>query len=104
MGASFYHFWLCERTDLFPLPGTAAAPYLATGGNIAHYLLPMPTGSAAYPDAADTTGRALTGERQLLTLFTRSGQITTNSIESFDAKNPSLPFFNAQQGGTGDTR
>jgi prepilin-type N-terminal cleavage/methylation domain-containing protein len=103
MGSTFYHFWLAERADLFdPLPLTGVP-----------YLLPMPAGSALYPkNPPDNTGRALTGDRRLLSLNTRTGQIVTNSIEipvtpgdsGFDGTNPSRPFLGAQQGLTGDSR
>jgi hypothetical protein len=46
----------------------------------------------------------LKGERLLMTLFTRTGQLVTNSIETFDGLNPSLPFLLPQQGIRGDTR
>jgi prepilin-type N-terminal cleavage/methylation domain-containing protein len=95
MGSTFYHFWLAERADLFdPLP-QANVPYL----------VPMVPGSANYPNTNDKNpARALTGERRLLTLNARTGQILTNSIEVFDGTNPSLPFLGAQQGTTGDLR
>ena len=40
----------------------------------------------------------LTGERRLVTLFTRSGLIVTNSIEIFDANDTNRPFYDAQAG------
>jgi hypothetical protein len=98
LGASFYHFWLSERADLFP-------PVMqGSGTTLVPYLLPMPANMPGYPNASDTRGLVLSGERRLLTLFTRTGQISTNAIEVFDGTAPSLPFINAQQGGTGDTR
>jgi hypothetical protein len=98
MGSSFYHFWLSERTDLFP------PAYQKGGGTLAPYLLPMPAGTPNYPSVADSSGRQLTGEWRLLTLFTRTGQLSTNAIGSFDGTAPSLPFLSAQQGGTGDIK
>lgn len=100
MDSAFYHFWLAERGDLFdPLaqPGTPSG---------VPYLLPMISGAPHYPDANDTSQRFLKGERRLLTLYTRTGQIITNQLEdsSFNGSNPSLPFLMPQQGVTGDTR
>ncbi|MGO9597593.1 MAG: Tfp pilus assembly protein FimT/FimU [Isosphaeraceae bacterium] len=102
MGSSFYHFWLAERGDLFDPLDQAHVPYL----------LPMLTGAANFPfrnppnAGNDTSLRYLKGERRLITLYTRSGQMVTNQLEdsSFDGNNPSLPFLLPQQGVTGDTR
>jgi prepilin-type N-terminal cleavage/methylation domain-containing protein len=102
MDSSFYHFWLAERTDLFDpaMKAPAGVPYL----------LPMvagspPLGGTPYPNVNDTLGtRALKGERRLMTLFTRTGAINTNQVETFDGTNPSLPFLLPQQGVRGDTR
>ncbi len=97
MASSFYHFWLSERGDLFD-------PHAQTG---VPYLLPMVAGAANYPSASDLLGtRALSGERRLVTLYTRTGQIITNQVENtnFNGTNPSLPFLLPQQGVRGDTR
>jgi len=97
MSAAFYQFWLAERGDLFdPLP-QANVPYL----------LPMiSVPGNHYPNASDTSLRYLKGERRLITLYTRTGQMMTNQLEdsSFDGNNPSLPFLLPQQGVRGDTR
>ncbi len=100
MNAAFYHFWLAERGDLFdPLPQPNVP-----------YLLPMLAGSPHYPAAGDlfSTGtsstRVLTGERRLMTLYTRTGQLVTNQIEAFDGANTNYPFQLPQQGLRGDTR
>jgi len=102
MNAAFYHFWLAERGDLFdpPNPPTAGVPYL----------LPMVRGitypgGTPYPNPSDPFGtRALTGERRLMTLYTRTGQLVTNQVETFNGANPSYPFLAPQQGIRGDTR
>ena len=39
-----------------------------------------------------------------MTLYTRTGQLITNQVETFDGNNPSLPFLAPQQGIRGDTR
>ncbi|HKM52652.1 MAG TPA: prepilin-type N-terminal cleavage/methylation domain-containing protein [Isosphaeraceae bacterium] len=103
MNSAFYHFWLAERGDLFDPAANPGVPYL----------LPMVPGSAyqtAYPNANDPLGtRALTGERRLMTLYTRTGQLITNQVETFDASlppnpGPNYPFLAPQQGIRGDTR
>ncbi len=108
MNSAFYHFWLAERGDLFdpPNPPTAGVPYL----------LPMVPGSTysggtPYPLPIDPLGtRALKGERRLMTLYTRTGQLVTNQVETFDATpippgpGPNFPFLAPQQGIRGDTR
>ncbi len=106
MDSAFYHFWLAERGDLFDPVASAHVPYL----------LPMVPGSTfaggtPYPNANDPNGtRVLKGERRLMTLFTRTGQLVTNQVESFDATpippgpGPNYPFLLPQQGIRGDTR
>jgi prepilin-type N-terminal cleavage/methylation domain-containing protein len=95
----FYHFWIAEREDVFNLPKPAIVGV--------PYFLPMPAKTPGYPHAGDTTGRVLKGDRRLVTLFTKTGQIITNTIEQFDGYDStdtrfrggvSLPFFDAQQG------
>ncbi len=90
----FFHFWITDRTDILePLDS----------GNTSPYRLPMPSGTNGYPNAADATNRFLKGERRLVTVFTKSGLITSDTIENFDASgatavNAMHPFFDAQQG------
>ena len=90
MGSSFYHFWLAERGDLYDPVATPGVAYL------------LPQVQNADTPAGET--RFLKGERRLLTLFTRTGAINTNHVETFDGNNPSLPFLAPQQGIRGDTR
>jgi len=95
MASAFYHFWLAERADLAePSASGAAAP-----------LLPVPRGSAPMLFG----GRELSGEYRLVTLFARTGHLTTNENPTFDnpsaptngaSYNPNLPFLPAQQGAT----
>jgi prepilin-type N-terminal cleavage/methylation domain-containing protein len=120
--APFYHFWLTEREDVFaPLFGTVNASIQIPNSNTRYqvvgvptanpsynsnpplrYLLPMPNdGTNGYspPTAAGVANTAyLNGDRRLVTLFTRTGQITTNVIESFDVNNTELPFIAPQFG------
>lgn len=111
MSASFYHFWLSERQDVHelsdvwglmnnptPPPNQIPAPNPNTGLT---FRLPMPQDAyTAYVSAGNTwtvsPPVALTGERMMVTLFSRTGQVTTNSIEFFDAKNVDTPFLDSQ--------
>ena len=100
LGSAFLHFWLAERSDLAaPSPTVTAAPYL-----------PLPQGLAP----TRFNGLELKGENRLVTLFARTGQVTTNENPPFDtpvvtttgtasttAYNPNLPFQGAQQGVSG---
>ncbi len=90
MGSSFYHFWLAERGDLYDPVATPGVAYL------------LPQVQNVDTPAGET--RFLKGERRLVTLFTRTGAINTNQVETFDGNNPSLPFLLPQQGVRGDTR
>jgi len=113
MNSAFYHFWLAERGDLFDPVANTGIPYL----------LPMVPGSTyaggtpypyTNPPVNDPLGtRALKGERRLMTLYTRTGQLVTNQVETFDATplppvgqgpGPNYPFLAPQQGIRGDTR
>jgi prepilin-type N-terminal cleavage/methylation domain-containing protein len=103
LGSAFLHFWLAERADLAaPSTSVTAAPYL-----------PLPQGLAA----TRFNGLELKGEYRLVTVFTRTGQITTNENPPFDQPaattttttttgsatvyNPNRPFQGAQQGLSG---
>jgi prepilin-type N-terminal cleavage/methylation domain-containing protein len=84
----FYHFWLGEREDV-------ADGHLIPG---VPYLLPMPASTPFYPSQNDPNPRLLKGERRLITIFTKTGQVTTNSIDTFNGLNPALPFIDPQSG------
>ena len=95
----FYHFWITEREGVVaPLwdPASVTLPY-APAPNPAYgtqyFLLPMPQGT---PNYANTS--YLKGERRLVTLFTKTGQIVANSIELFDGNDTSTPFYAPQSG------
>ncbi len=119
----FYHFWVAEREDVFdPLfqsgdaRGTAGvnnlgAPHANTNYNGSpprRYLLPMPRNTAAY-DVADPNasnwqgfdnpnGPFLKGDRRLVTLYVRTGQVVTNAIETFHGLDVNTPYYQAQFG------
>ncbi len=103
----FYHFWLTEREGVVsPLWGEqtvvnaskstltlpALNPNYGAASNPQTYLLPMPKGTPNY------TSAPLTGERRLVTLFVKTGQIVTGSIESFNGNDTNAPFYDAQSG------
>jgi prepilin-type N-terminal cleavage/methylation domain-containing protein len=121
LAGSFYHFWLAERADVAaPLDWTTHPNLNSPPDHQFH--LPMPADTpnsyggptydqlrAQYPDLGE-----LKGERRLVTLNTRTGQISTNSIETeaglvganlrtqgFDVHIVNLPFTAAQQGAQG---
>ena len=73
----FYHFWLTEREGV-------VAPTIPTTGVVANPLLPVPS--------------ALKGERRLVTLFVKTGQIVSNSLENSSATDVNFPFYDAQSG------
>jgi len=84
MEDSFYHFWIADRTDVFDPIGTAFPS------------LPLSVDMANPP--ATALPQYLKKDRQLVTLFTRTGQIVTNRIENFDYKNVNAPYAEAQFG------
>jgi prepilin-type N-terminal cleavage/methylation domain-containing protein len=100
LSQAFFHFWLAERADVYaPAANSLSAsspPYLP---------LPQSAGASLF------NGAAIKGEYRLVTLFTRTGQITTNESVPFDnpsspanattGYNPSYPFLAAQQGAIG---
>ena len=69
--AHFLHFWLGERADRLrhPLSSVTSSPFL-----------PLPEGLAP----SWLNGLELKGEYRPVTVFTRTGQITTNENMPFD--------------------
>jgi prepilin-type N-terminal cleavage/methylation domain-containing protein len=108
LDASFFHFWLAERSDVYALAqdNTGAATPLVAGFP---FFLPMPLGSNVQPNpnaynllvAANAVLPVIKGESRIVTLFTRSGQITTNDNPVFNVLNVNQPFLEAQQGLSG---
>jgi len=75
----FFHFWITDIDDIFEANSTGP-PYLPN------------------PDVADSQGRLLKGERRLVSINTRTGQIVTGSAENFNPANIDQPFFNVEHG------
>jgi prepilin-type N-terminal cleavage/methylation domain-containing protein len=95
LASAFLHFWLAERSDLAQPRASSTAP-----------LLPLPQGLA--PTLLG--GLELKGEYRLVTVFGRTGLITTNENPPFDTPstgptgtsyNANLPYIQAQQGVSG---
>ena len=79
MSSSFLHFWLAERSDVYaPSPNVTAPPYLPVG-----IIQPQLLAGSPY------SGAELQGEYRLVTLFTRTGQVTSSDNVMFD--NPGEP-------------
>jgi prepilin-type N-terminal cleavage/methylation domain-containing protein len=93
VGVPYFHFWLADADDIYePVDNS---------GNGVPYLLPMPMGATAYPNVNDTSGRFLKGERRLVSLNTRTGQIVTTTPEDFNATSTltlDYPYLQAQAG------
>ena len=119
----FYQFWLTEREGVVPpIFGTTSTfaikntvntkmssdsvnsipvlnPNYSSSLTSQNYMLPMPQGTPNYtaPTAAGAAPYLL-GERRLVTLFVKTGQITSNSITSFDGHDTNAPFYDSQSG------
>ena len=96
MGGAFFHLWLADRSDV-------VAPVFPVAKSSPPYL-PVPKGLAP----ALFGGQEIKGNYGLLTLFSRTGQISANQNMTFDAANVgttsynlTLPFVPAQQGISG---
>jgi prepilin-type N-terminal cleavage/methylation domain-containing protein len=95
MSGAFLQLWIAERADVAgPAPGATTSPVLPVG------VVDRKLGAF--------TGATLKGEYRLLTLFTRTGQVTTRDDVAFDnpaapangtAYNAAYPFLAARQGG-----
>lgn len=83
MAGSFHHFWIADRTDVYP-PNTANNPSL-----------PIPPSPYVAPNQGPT--QTLKRDRQLVTLFSHSGQIVTNTIENFDYKHAYTASYDVNQ-------
>jgi prepilin-type N-terminal cleavage/methylation domain-containing protein len=86
-GIPFYHFWLTEREGVHGIMDLNQGAISATVPS----LLPLPVETYANLGLSPAPTLALTGERRLLTLFTRSGLISNNAIES--STNPAADAF-----------
>jgi prepilin-type N-terminal cleavage/methylation domain-containing protein len=97
MSAAFFHFWLAERRDVAAVTASATAPPFLPIGNIKQQLV---SSSNRYP------GPTLGGEYRIVTLFTRTGLVTTDDDVQFDnpmnpangaTYNPGFPFLSVRR-------
>ena len=99
LSGAFFSLWLAERSDVVaPASSAAQPPYLPIGNIKQQLTLP----------GNPYNGPSLQGEYRIVTLFTRTGQITTSDNAQFDnpvspangsTYNPGYPFLAAAQGG-----
>lgn len=109
----FLHFWLTDKADVYPrgtVWGTGTngmpKPNPTNTANQTFYELPMPKGSPNYGGSV-----YLENDRRIVTYFTRTGLVTTNSVEQttmpaspllpgegFDGNDVNQPFYNARLG------
>jgi hypothetical protein len=100
----FYHFWLTERQDVHELSdlwGINAASPLGANANPnsgSTFELPLPSSFYAGLGTPPASATALQGERALVTLFARTGQLTSTSLENFSITDINAPFYAAQSG------
>jgi prepilin-type N-terminal cleavage/methylation domain-containing protein len=90
---SFYHLWITDRTDVYDPGAFSTFPTLPLPSGSPNY---PPTASASYNPILQTT--FLKKDRQLVTLYTKTGQIVTKSIESFNGLDVNAPFYESQLG------
>jgi prepilin-type N-terminal cleavage/methylation domain-containing protein len=118
MAGAFYHFWLAERGDVYaPQVNAAGAVVPLVTATNDHFFLPMPLSAIAQlsPTAAITADAyaalvngnngqslpVLKGELRIVTVFSKTGQISTNENPTFNVNNTNQPFLEAQQGVSG---
>ncbi len=108
LAGAFFHLWLAERSDV-------AAIRLNQNGNAISQVpgqpVFLPVGTIKQQliqPASPYTGQSLQGEYRIVTLFTRTGQVTTSDNVQFDnpmspangtTYNPGYPFLGVEQGG-----
>lgn len=110
MSSAFYHFWLAERGDVYPIPTDTNGNAVPLVSGYTFYL-PMPLGSNIPPTTnaydqlvASNPGLPyLKGEIRLLSLFSQTGQILVNDSPVFnvDPQGVNQPYVLPQQGARG---
>ena len=91
----FYHLWLTDRGDVFPPTDLTKA-----AGKLSSPRLPLSQGNVLQNQHMNASNEewALKNERRLITIQTRTGRITSQSLEMFDATDASVPYQDAQKG------
>lgn len=110
MSSAFYHFWLAERGDVYPIPTDTSGNAVPLVSGYTFYL-PMPLGSNIPPTTnaydqlvASNPGLPyLKGEIRLLSLFSQTGQILVNDSPIFNVgpQGVNQPYVLPQQGARG---
>ena len=74
MSSAFFHFWLAERSDVLPVQFSNGVPQPLVANQPAF----LPVGSVKRQLAAGSpfSGPTLQGEYRIVSLFTRTGQVT----------------------------
>jgi prepilin-type N-terminal cleavage/methylation domain-containing protein len=98
MAGAFFHFWLAERSDVAaPSSSASQAPFLPVGAIKQQLTAP----------GSPYAGPVLKGEYGVVSLFARTGRITSSDDAQFDnpvspangsSYNPGYPFLAAEQG------
>lgn len=91
MAGSFFHFWVADRADV-------ATPVTNSKSLYVYPSLPISSDALNVPATPDPPATPLKKDRVLITLFARTGQVVTNSIENFDYTDVNRPFDDAQLG------
>ncbi|HWE38026.1 MAG TPA: type II secretion system protein [Isosphaeraceae bacterium] len=111
----FYHFWLCRREDvtgsLFglvpnsaPLPQNWAPVANPNYSNGVAWLLPFPKGTPGYDlngsgaPVSPPPAKYLRKDHRIVTLFNRTGLVSTRLVDQFNPLDINLPYRNAQMG------
>lgn len=91
----FYHLWMCDRADVF-------SPTDPAGKTSDVYLPRLPLPESAFlgstHERVSDSEWVLKNERRLITIQTRTGRITSQSVEMFDSTDSSVPYADAQRG------
>jgi hypothetical protein len=111
MSGAFFHFWLAERSDVVSIqrdPNNSNQPQSIVTGQPVF----LPIGDIKQQLISTTnpyTGPSLQGEYRIVSLFTRTGQVTGDDHVQFDnpvspingTYNPGYPFLAIEQGTKG---
>lgn len=93
----FYHLWLTDRGDVFP----PTDPFKSKG-KLYNPRLPISVEMLNTLQSQhmnlENSEWALKNERRLITIQTRTGKISSQSVEQFDPNQVDLPYQDAQKG------
>jgi prepilin-type N-terminal cleavage/methylation domain-containing protein len=93
----FYHLWLTDRGDVFSPTNTTGMTNDVKDKFIPR--LPLPKGILGSSHMNFNNDEwALKNERRMITIQTRTGRITSQSLEVFESSDQNLPYQDAQKG------